>query len=184
MRSHFTLVPTVLGARLHLHWSALALSLGLLALWFRHPAEALVVILSYYGIILLHETGHALVARRLGLRPFDITLYFIHGRCTYERPDTLRQDVLVAWGGVALQLAVAVPLVVLAAFTPILKLPLVGIVVAAFGHASLMIAALNLMPMPGLDGARAWKIFPILVADWRGRAAAKKKTRALLQRLK
>lgn len=184
MRSHFTLHPTIFGARLHLHWSALALSLGLLALWFRHPAEALVVILSYYGVILLHETGHALVARRLGLRPLHITLYVIHGSCTYEHPDTLRQQVLVAWGGVALQLAVAVPLVALAGFTPILKLPLMGIVVAAFGYVSILIAAFNLTPMPGLDGALAWKIFPILVADWRGRAEAKKKTRALLRRLK
>lgn len=183
-RGCFTLRPKVLGARVHIHWSVFLAIVGLFALWIRHPAHAAVVIVCYLGLILLHEAGHVWVARRLGYQAENIYLGILHGVCEVERPDSRRDHALIAWGGVALQLLVAVPLIALSQFTPLLSLPFAGIVVATFGYVSLLTVAMNLVPTHGVDGAFAWKIVPILLAERRERARARKTAEALFRRLK
>ena len=170
---------TVLGARLHVHWSALALAGVMLGVWHRQPGYAIEAIACYFGVILLHEAGHAAMARRLGYRASDIHLSMIHGRCTYDSPETFREEALVAWGGVLAQLAVALPLVALAQVPTIASSSFAGILTAAFGYLSLAMVALNLVPVRGLDGAKAWRLLPILAADLRDRAATGKATRAV-----
>jgi len=174
----------VMGARLHLHWSALALAAALLALWIRQPAQALAAVGSYFGVLLLHEMGHAAMARRLGHRATDIRLAFMHGLCEFDAPGTARDDALIAWGGVLAQLAVALPLIALARVPAIAALPGVGILVGAFGYLSLLVALFNLAPAAPLDGAKAWRLVPILLGDRRTRAIARKATQDLMQRLK
>ena len=174
----------VMRARVHVHWSALVLGAVLLGLWIRQPVHAVEAVACYFGVILLHEAGHAAMARRLGYRAPDIYLSFLHGFCVYDSPYTLREDALIAWGGVLAQLAVALPLLALDQIPGFGSLPFVGIVVAAFGYFSVLMAAYNLVPMRGLDGAKAWRLIPILVADLRGGAKAKKAMRDLLRRLK
>jgi hypothetical protein len=172
---------TVLGARLHIHWSAVALAGVMLGVWHRQPGYAIEAIACYFGLILLHEAGHAAMARRLGYRASDIYLSMIHGLCAYDSPDTLRQEALIAWGGVLAQLAVALPLVALAQVPTIASLSFAGILIAAFGYFSLAMVALNLVPVRGLDGAKAWRLLPILAADLRDHAAAGNATRAVLR---
>ncbi len=174
----------VLGAKVYLHWSAIAMMLALLVIWFRHPANAVVVIACYLGMILLHEAGHAWVARRLGYEATEIHLGVIHGLCEHDGPDSLRESALIAWGGPAAQLVVALPLIALAQFTPVLAWPFANVVVAIFGYIGLVSALFNLAPTAPLDGATAWKLVPILFADWRGRARAKKAADDLFKRLK
>ena len=101
----------VFGARTHLHWSALLVIGAILAVAIRTPILAAITILSYFGIIFLHEAGHAFVAQRLGYRPFDIYLGFLHGSCVYEAPYNSTHVAIVAWGGVVAQLVIAVPLI-------------------------------------------------------------------------
>lgn len=91
---------TVLGARLHVHWSAVALAGAMLGIWHRQPGYAIEAIACYFGLILLHEAGHAAMARRLGYRASDIYLSMIHGLCAHDSPETLREEALIAWGGV------------------------------------------------------------------------------------
>ena len=174
----------IMGARLHLHWSALALAAALLALWIRQPVYALEAVGSYFGVLMLHEMGHAAMARRLGYRATHIRLAFMHGLCEFDSPDTLRDDALIAWGGVLAQLAVALPLIALAQVPAFAGLPAAGIPVAAFGYFSVLVALLNLTPAAPLDGAKAWRLVPILLGDRRTRAIARKATQDLMQRLK
>ena len=69
----------VLGARIYLDWSVLAV-VGLLALMsLSSPIHAVVSIASYLGIILLHELGHALMARRLGYEVVALRTAFFMG---------------------------------------------------------------------------------------------------------
>ena len=176
--------PRILGARLHVHWSALVAAGMLLGVLIRQPLHAFVAVAAYFLVILLHEAGHALVARRLGYPATDIYLTFIHGVCVYEQPGSVREAALVAWGGVLVQLAVAIPLIVLAQTTPLGAAPVFPVAVAILGYMSLFIALLNLAPARGLDGALAWKLVPILLRDLRNRFTSKKKTKDLLRRIK
>lgn len=186
MRGCITLQrPRILGARLHIHWSALVAAGVALGAFIRQPLHALMLVTCYFGVILLHEAGHALVARRLGYKATDIYLTFIHGLCQIdEHPDTLREHAMIAWGGVLLQFLVAIPLIVIGQAVPQGAAPLFSIVVAVMGFMSLFVACFNLTPAPGLDGDVAWRLIPIKVADVRNSWAARKATKAFIRRLK
>lgn len=174
----------VLHARLHVHASALVVAALLLLAGLGQPSHALVGVACYFGVILLHEIGHAAMARRLGYAAPAIRLSFMHGLCEHDAPGTRRDEALIAWGGVLAQLAVALPLLALAALHVFDTAPLGRIVVVAFGRLSLVLVAFNLLPVRPLDGAKAWPLIPILLREWRSRGVAKKAARELMQRLK
>jgi Zn-dependent protease len=176
--------PRILGAVLHIHWSAFVVAGVMFGAMIRQPLQAILMVLSYYGVILLHETGHALFAKRRGYRPIHIYLAFIHGLCEYESPDTLKESAIIAWGGVLTQLAVAIPLIVLTQTTQLASNAHTGIVIAFFGYFSLFNALLNLLPVRGLDGFLAWRLIPIIFREARQKHAAKKTTREIIRRVK
>lgn len=174
----------VLGARRHLHWSTLALAAGLLAIWIRQPVHALEAVGGYFGVLLLHEIGHAAMARRLGCRATHIRLSLLHGACETEAPESPRDEALIAWGGALAQLAVALPSIALTQVPAVAASPAAGTAIAAFGCSSALVALVNLAPAASLDGARAWRLPAILAGELRARAVARKATRDLMQRLK
>jgi len=104
----------VAGIDVHMHGTFLILLVwvGVSHYLQRHrladAGAGILFILALFAVVVLHELGHALTARRFGIRTRDITLLPIGGVARMERmPDDPRQEILVALAGPAVNLALA-----------------------------------------------------------------------------
>jgi membrane-associated protease RseP (regulator of RpoE activity) len=157
----------IYGAPVYLHWSALLVMGVLLGISFNSPVLAIISICSYFGIIMLHETGHAFVAHKLRCDVKGVYLGFLHGKCKCKVPENQKYKSLIAWGGVAAQLVVALPLIIGAQTLSINEIYGIGPVVAFMGYISVLVALVNIVPGPGLDGIEAWMLIPVLVKEYK-----------------
>ena len=110
----------------------------------------------FLGSLLAHEVGHALVARRAGLRVRGITLWLLGGVAQLEdEPASPRDELRVAIVGPAVSAALAVGFGLAAAALMVLGGPAVAVTVTAWlAVANLALALFNLLPAAPLDGGR------------------------------
>jgi Zn-dependent protease len=165
------------GAKLYIHLSVVVVLPMVAVTAIESPPFAAVTVLSFFGVIILHEWGHAVVAHHYGYPIEAIWLAAVHGRCEYEAPETEWERSLIAWGGVAVQLAVAVPIIVFDSLWH-RSLGIFGPVVLILGYYSCIVVIFNLLPSKGLDGPLAWRIIPLL----RKRLQARRVVRNALSR--
>jgi len=118
-------------------------------------------VLLIFGTVVLHELGHAMAARRFGIRTRDITLLPIGGLARLERmPEVPRQELWVALAGPAVNVALAL-LTFLAGsafaggepeWTPSLESESA---LQRFMSVNVLLAAFNMIPAFPMDGGRA-----------------------------
>jgi Zn-dependent protease len=110
----------------------------------------------FLGSLLAHEVGHALVARRAGLRVRGITLWLLGGVAQLEdEPATPGDELRVAIVGPAVSLALAAGFGLAALALSAVGGPAVVVAIAAWlavGNTAL--ALFNLLPAAPLDGGR------------------------------
>lgn len=151
------------GTPLRLHWS-LPLSAVVLGGMRFDPAAWLGLVL----VVLAHELGHAALVHRYRLPVVAVDLHGMGGECRYEGHPTRWQVAVIAWGGVLAQLAL-LPLGLWLA--PRMAPSFASGVLASFGRPSLWMLLFNLLPIPPLDGAEAWRLPGLWRAARRRRAA-------------
>ncbi len=143
------------GIDLYLHPTFLfVLTMGILG----GPAY-LVLILGVFACVLLHEYGHALMARQFGIETEDITLSPIGGVARLRRmPRAPGAEILIALAGPSVNLVIAlligVGLVALEFAIPsMLETSMAQIAQRLLGI-NLMLALFNLIPAFPMDGGR------------------------------
>jgi Zn-dependent protease len=171
-------IGRVAGINIYMHATFLLLLLFiLLAYWFQghNLATALAgvfFILVTFACVILHELGHALTARRYGVRTRDIILLPIGGVARLERmPDQPLQELWVALAGPAVNLVIAAGLWLLLSAQGIH--PALGSVRWAAGSfldrvmvVNLWLVGFNLLPAFPMDGGRVLRALLAMRTDY------------------
>ena len=157
----------IAGIDVYVHATFLML-LGWIAMlhWTEGRSVAAVVsgvafILVLFACVVLHEFGHALTARRYGIRTRDITLLPIGGVARMDRlPKEPMQELWVALAGPAVNLAIVLTLFAWLRISGDWEaVDQVGVARGAFVErvmlANAMLTTFNLLPAFPMDGGRA-----------------------------
>jgi stage IV sporulation protein FB len=152
LESGFARLGSFRGAPIRVHWSAPLGALFFCGFQFAPGAWA-----GFLVLILIHEMGHAFLAMRYRLRVQGIDIHGLGGQCRYEGGGTRRQHIVIAWGGVLAQGVVL--LLALTVLRPLSTTPFTRELAETLVGTNVWLIALNLLPIPPLDGATAWQIF-------------------------
>ncbi len=148
---HFTFL-LLIGWVLLSHWAA-GESLAV-------AVEGVGFILALFGCVVLREYGHALTARRYGIKTRDITLLPIGGVARLERmPDKPAQELWVALAGPAVNVVIAIVLfawlLLTSALVPIDELEVgSGSFIERLMVVNIVLVGFNLIPAFPMDGGR------------------------------
>ena len=133
-------------------------------------ANGVASILTVFGVVVPHELGHDLAARRFGIATREITLLPIGGISRLERmPEDPRQELQVALAGPAVNVALAA-----AAYAALLVFGSGGIDHLSVTEGSfltrllsinLSLALFNLLPAFPMDGGRVFRALLALRMD-------------------
>src|SRR3954470_20731594 len=161
-------VARVAGIGIYVHVTFLLIVLWIAGQQYASGMRAMAGSLLYIGclfmIVVLHELGHALTARRFGVVTRDIILLPIGGVARLERmPRNPRQELLVAPAGPAVNVAIAVLLFAIVWLTGALPemtlydfdvFTSVRVFLYQFVLVNVVLALFNLLPAFPMDGGR------------------------------
>jgi Zn-dependent protease/CBS domain-containing protein len=114
-------------------------------------------VLVVFGVVVLHELGHATMARRFGIATRDITLLPIGGVARLERlPSDPKQELWIALAGPAVNVVLAgmIALALLVLRVPELRVDWLRDVLGQLLWLNVLMAGFNLLPAFPLDGGR------------------------------
>ncbi|WP_206352320.1 site-2 protease family protein [Tautonia rosea] len=150
-------IGRVAGIDLYLHATFLLMMAVLVV--FSQGLGAVLVVSALFGCVVLHELGHALMARRYGIPTEDITLYPIGGVARLHRmPRAPGAELLIALAGPAVNVVLALMLLamggLLGMLAPGLAAGSIGALLADLLMVNAILAGFNLIPIFPMDGGR------------------------------
>ncbi len=168
-------IGSVLGITVRVHWLFLAL-IVFVVLGAPGPAaslDLLVYLLMLFALVFLHELGHSLMARRFGIRVFDISFWPLGGMARMsEIPEIPRVEFLIAIAGPAVNFALAalalpfVPWSALFADGSLSWTELSEAFAGKFLLVNLALGAFNLVPAFPMDGGRVLRAWLGRSGNW------------------
>jgi stage IV sporulation protein FB len=150
-------IGRVRGAPVRVHWSA---PIGAFA--FTGFSFAPMLWAGWLLLILWHELGHAALVRRYGHRVTAVRVHAFGGDCQWSGEPTRAEDAAVAWGGVLAQGILWVAATILLAVFGWPESPILWALAITLTATNARMIVFNLLPIPPLDGYRAWPLFKIL----------------------
>jgi len=160
--------PKIAGINIYIHWTFSLIILWIIYVNFRAGLNAVQIgwsvffVLSLFVCVTLHELGHALAAKRYGIKTKDITLYPIGGVARLEKmPEKPLHELVVALAGPMVNVLIMVLLLPfmhdfsletaagenVMVISPSNFLPMLGII-------NIWLALFNLIPAFPMDGGR------------------------------
>jgi Zn-dependent protease/predicted transcriptional regulator len=114
----------------------------------------LVAALGLFASVVLHELGHAVVARLYGVKVRSITLWFLGGVARFEEmPRQRGAEAVVAVAGPLVSFALALLFAIVIGFVPP-EASATRFVIGYLVFANALVAIFNLIPALPLDGGR------------------------------
>jgi Zn-dependent protease len=174
-------IGKLLGVDVYLHFTFFLLLIFLgLVYWratqsFNAAIAGVAFIVALFGCVVLHELGHALMARRYDIKTRDITLLPIGGVARLERmPEKPMQEFFVALAGPAVNVVIAVLilawLVATGGLVPAEEVGMFGgPVLQRLMIVNIFLVVFNLLPAFPMDGGR---VLRALLATAMGRRRA------------
>jgi Zn-dependent protease/CBS domain-containing protein len=171
-------IGRIAGIDIYLHFTFLLLLawVGLQHYLAHHDVgeaiKGLLFIAALFGIIVLHELGHALAARRFGIPTRDITLLPIGGVARLERmPEDPKQELVVALAGpavnVVLALGIFIVLMLGPGLAPVSQIARVeGSILQQLFAVNVMLVVFNMLPAFPMDGGRVLRALLAMRLDY------------------
>jgi Zn-dependent protease len=171
-------IGSVLGITVRVHW--LFAALIAFVLWMPDDGamtrgDKAVYLALLFGVVFLHELGHSLVARRYGIRIFDITFWPLGGMARMsEIPETPRVEMWIAAAGPLVNFVLALltlPVWVWSwmAAGELGAAPWIDTLASLSGTflaINLLLGTFNLLPAFPMDGGRILRAFLGRTRDW------------------
>jgi Zn-dependent protease/CBS domain-containing protein len=128
-------------------------------------AMTAVYVVALFASVLLHELGHALVARRFGIRTIEIVMFPIGGVSRPERQPKASEELWVALAGPLVNIAIAGAILAwVSLHTGIvilneLRQPSDANLLQRIAYGNLLLGLFNLLPAYPMDGGRVLRAF-------------------------
>ncbi|QGJ72403.1 Zn-dependent protease [Planctomycetales bacterium 10988] len=183
----------IAGIDIKVHWTFLIILLWVAVSYLiagESVAAALYgvgMVLAIFACVVLHELGHALMARHYGIPTRDITLLPIGGVAQLARiPEKPKEEMMVAIAGPAVNVVIAIVLAcaigIMSGFTQLVPRQLIGSSsLLILMWLNLFLVVFNLLPAFPMDGGRVFRAWLAMkmdyvkatnIAAWTGEAMA------------
>ncbi|HKW96219.1 MAG TPA: site-2 protease family protein [Bryobacteraceae bacterium] len=150
----------IFGIPIRLHFTFLLLLVFLVFIGVGGKQSGLTTALyiaALFASVLLHEIGHALVARWHGVRTTEIVMYPIGGVSRLEKQPAARQELLISIAGPLVNLLLGIGLLASQRnFLPVetLRVPTDANLIERIAVGNLLLGVFNLLPAYPMDGGR------------------------------